>query len=109
LEWTQPDLGGRTFSGYIVTWAVEGTDVALGSMVIDDYDTLSATVSGLDCNVRYRFTVTANTTDGATGSQGMGSVLVPPLPPVPALGQLGLLLLTLLVLSFGTVGVRRFG
>jgi len=109
LEWTQPDLGGRTFSAYIVTWAIEGTGVALGSLLIDDYDTLSATVNGLDCNVRYRFAVTANTTDGATGGQGMGSVLVPPLPPVPALGQLGLLLLTLLVLSFGTVAVRRFG
>ncbi|MCW8925508.1 MAG: fibronectin type III domain-containing protein [Xanthomonadales bacterium] len=107
LEWTQPDLGGRTFGGYVVSWFKAGTDTVLETMVIPDYDTLSTMVTGLDCNARYQFSVTATTANGATGEQGTGIVFVPPPPPVPALDQLGLLLLILLTLGFGIARARE--
>ena len=107
LEWTQPDLGGQTFVGYVVSWFKVGTETALETIVIPDYDTLSTVVTGLDCNARYQFSVTATTTNGATGEQGTGSVFVPPLPPVPALDQLGVWLLILLTLGFGLARAKE--
>jgi hypothetical protein len=111
LEWTQPDLGGHPFGGYIVSWSLEGSGVLAGAIVIPDYDTLSTTITGLNCNARYTFTVSVSSVDGASGGQGTGSALVPPPPapvPVPALDQFGLLLLTLLTLGVGVAGMRRY-
>jgi hypothetical protein len=108
LEWTQPDLGGHTFAGYTVSWGLEGSGIATGTIIIPDYDTLSTTITDLDCNTKYFFAVTASSVDGSAGGSGTSIVLTPPLPPVPALDQMGLMLLTLLVLGVGMVGVRRF-
>ena len=108
LEWTQPDLGGHPFGGYTVTWSLEGSDSLAGAILIPDYDTLSTTIDGLDCNARYNFAVGASSVDGASGGQGTGSVLIPPPAPVPTLDQLGLLLLTLLTLGLGLAGMRRY-
>jgi hypothetical protein len=108
LEWTQPDLGGHPFGGYIVSWSLEGSGVLAGAIVIPDYDTLSTTITGLNCDARYTFTVSVSSVDGASGGQGTGSALVPPPVPVPTLDQLGLLLLTLLTLGLGVAGMRRY-
>ena len=108
LEWTQPDMDGHTFAGYTVIWGLEGSGIVTGSIIIPDYDTLSTTITGLDCNAIYSFAVTASSVDGSVGGLGTSIVATPPLPPVPALDQMGLLLLTLLMLCIGMLGVRRF-
>jgi hypothetical protein len=109
LQWTQPDLGGHPFAGYTVTWRLAGSGALAGAIVIPDYDTLSTTITGLNCDARYNFAVGASGVDGTSGGQGTGSVLVPPPPvPVPALDQFGLLLLTLLTLGVGVAGMRRY-
>lgn len=107
LEWTQPDMGGHTFGGYTVTWGLEGSGIATGTIIIPDYDTLSTTITGLDCNAKYLFAVTASSVDGSAGGSGTSIVTTPSLP-IPALDQMGLMLLTLLMLGIGMVGVRRF-
>lgn len=109
LEWTQPDMGGHEFAGYVVSWAVAGSGTVTGTIVIPDYDTLSTTITDLDCNAAYSFAVTASSVDGSSGSSGTIIAQTPPVPPVPTLGPVGLLLLTLLMLGVGTAGVRRRG
>ena len=107
LEWTQPDMGGHTFAGYTVSWGLEGSGIATGTIIVPDYDTLSTTITDLDCNAIYSFAVTARSVDGSAGGSGTSIVATPPLP-IPVLDQLGLMLLTLLMLGVGMVGVRRF-
>jgi len=108
LEWTQPDLGGHQFAGYLVTWSVQGSGVIAGTAVIQDYDTLSTTISGLNCNIRYRFTVAVITVDGGTGNQGASTTIVPAAASIPVLDKAALLLLAVLMLGIGMVGIRRF-
>ncbi|WP_170287236.1 fibronectin type III domain-containing protein [Halioglobus maricola] len=108
LEWTQPDLGGHTFAGYTVSWGLGGSGTATGTIFIPDYNTLSTTISGLNCNTNYSFAVTASTVDGSAGSSGTGTVLTPPASPVPALGMRGSILLALVMLGISMAGVRRF-
>ena len=107
LEWTQPDLGGHEFAGYVITWSVEGSGVIAGTTVIPNYDTLSTTINGLNCNTRYLFTIAVNTDAGGTGSPGTSTTVVPAVP-VPVLDHVGLLLLVTLMLGIGMVGIRRF-
>jgi hypothetical protein len=108
LEWTQPELGGHTFAGYTVSWGLQGSGIATGTIIIPDYNTLSTTITGLDCNANYSFAVTASSVDGSAGGSGTGSVLAPSASPVPALGLLGSIPLTLVMLGIGMAGVRRF-
>ena len=109
LEWTQPDMGGHIFAGYTVSWGLEGPGIATGTILIPDYDTLTTTITNLDCNTNYSFAVTATSVVGSTGGTGTSIVVTPPSPsPIPVLDKMGLLLLIILMLGVGMASLRRF-
>ena len=60
LEWTQPDLGGRQFTGYSVIWTLAGSEEIVGATAGFGYDSLFTTITGLTNGTRYEFKVTAN-------------------------------------------------
>lgn len=101
LEWTAPDMGGQTFTGYTVTWGYDGSSIAAGTLLIDDYDIQSTVIGDLGCNPNCIFSVTANALDV--------SVLpsAPVASPIPALGLQALILLILVMLGTGIIWIRR--
>lgn len=101
LEWTAPDMGGQTFTGYTVTWGYDGSSIAAGTLLIDDYDIQSTVIGDLGCNPNCVFSVTANALDV--------SVLpsAPVASPIPALGLQALILLILVMLGTGIIWTRR--
>ena len=60
LTWTQPDLGGRQFTGYSVIWTLAGSEEIVGATAVFGYDKLFTTITGLTNGTRYAFKVTAN-------------------------------------------------
>ena len=55
LNWSIPDLGGRTFEVYDILWRVQGAQRYTDAMEIIDINQTSATITGLTNGTTYEF------------------------------------------------------
>jgi hypothetical protein len=79
LEWTKPELGGRTFSAYTILWRVAGTASYTGAQATYDYNQNFITITGLQNGTEYEFAVAVNA-GGEVSAQGTATatpMLVP--------------------------------
>lgn len=55
LNWSLPDLGGRSFESYIILWRVDGTTDYTGGKAVLDANQTSTIITGLVNNTTYEF------------------------------------------------------
>lgn len=55
LNWSLPDLGGRSFESYVILWRVDGTTQYTGGTAILDANQTSTIINGLVNNTTYEF------------------------------------------------------
>lgn len=71
LSWNLTDLGGRTFSAYIVLWKEVGTANTIGGQSITDAGTTTTNITGLTNDTDYEFSVAVITTNNDRSDYGI--------------------------------------
>lgn len=70
LSWNLPDLGGRSFSSYVVLWKEVGAANPIGGQPITDIDTTATMVTGLSNDTAYEFSVAVIATNNDRSGYG---------------------------------------
>lgn len=72
LSWNLPNLNGKTFSAYVISWQIDGDNSTEYTTILDE-NTTGTLIENLINDTTYNFTIKVLTTDGSQSPEGTAS------------------------------------